>query len=776
MTKDIPILLININTSSTVVLFQSIPISLGYLAAYLKAHGFESSILDDLEDKPLRLGKLKEFILRHRPILVGFSAYQANIERIRLYAKYVKSIDDSIKIIIGGPQAHFMPTDAFLDLKYVDIICRSEGEVVVLDVIKALSKNEPLSEVKGISYMERNALYDNQLLEGFEDLDTYPSPYLSEVLDLSQKDVAMLITSRGCVYRCIFCYTPRASGFKIRFHSAERVIDEIKYCIKRGIRQFWFADPNFSFSSRRLETLMDEILKQNLQISFWCQTRYDLVNESILKKMKRTGLSTIAYGLESASEPVLKTTKKNADLKKLPHMVRLTQSLGIDVELFTMYGLPGETLDDARKTLNFVKNHNIVMEGNAGSQQLEIYFGSEIHENYERYGIIPTKSHKPRYLSIGTDFETTTLSSNDIEKIRAIWLLNTTYFHAEFTSKRDVFALLSFLIHYSGYLKEEYEYYLYLTELLKEIEEYDLMYQTLKSYEDHADLDIDWLSDLVRQLTLYQETQDRTDYGFRVLFDCRGYIDDQLVENLSGNLQSLVIGSGESIPEFEEELLNLRGGEQKKFDVRFPESYPDKDLKNRDVVFHVKVHKAYRPVFVNDIEEIPKLGLASDYNSLILHSFKEKNPVLYFLYLKSLDVNGLMKKPGLLLDLIDKYLEMGKIDRALTLTKNSAEDRNLKPRLAHTFKKHGLYRVALGLYSGSEYRGYEVKLGEAICHFHLKDYDQALEILNEIYNENDIQVLYYLKELYRMRHEVERLRNLREKILDAKIQTLLSKE
>jgi len=776
MSKDIPILFININTPSNITSFQSIPISLGYVAAYLKINGFDSYILDDLEDKTLRLGELKQFILEHHPILVGFSAYQANIERIRLYAKYIKSIDSKIRVIIGGPQATFMPTDGLLDLKYVDIICRSEGEGVMLDVVRSLCNNDSLSKVQGISYVEGDVLYDTELSKGFEDLDKYPSPYLLDIIDLSQKEAAMVITSRGCVYHCIFCYTPRASHFKIRFYSIERVMDEIRHCIEKGITRFWFADPNFSFSPKRIERLMDQILTENLKISFWCQTRYDLVNESLLRKMKRAGAATIAYGLESASKPILKGTKKNLDVERLPQVVKLTQSLGIDVELFSIYGLPGETLDDARKTLNFVKGHGIVMEGNAGSQQLEIYFGTELHQNYASYGIIPTKSHKPRYLSIGTDFETTTLSSKDIAKIKAIWLMNTSHFQEEFASKRDVFALLSFLVHYSSYLKGEYEYYFYLTELLKEMEEYDLIYQSLKSCRDDASLHNNWLNDFIRQLTFYQEIRDRIDYGFKVLFDCSGYIGGQLVGSASGHFQSLTIGSGAFIPEFEEELLSLREGEEKTFNIRFPEDYFDKNLRECDVLFQVKVHKAYKPVFVNDIEEIPKLGIRNDYSSLNLASFKEKRPVLYFLYLKSLDKKHLMKKPDLLLDLIDRYLEVGKINQALTLSNHFSGNGNFKTGLAHIFKKHKLCKVALELYSGGESKGYEIKLGEAICYFHLKHYNQSLKILHEIYNENDIRFLYYLQEIHRIKNEVEKMKELREKILDLKIQILLSKE
>lgn len=776
MNRDIPILLINVNTSSPKSLFQSIPISMGYIAAYLKAHGFESRILDDLEDKTLRLRELKELILKHHPILVGFSAYQANIERIKLYAKYIKSIDGGIKIVIGGPQATFMPTDALLDLRYVDIICRSEGEVVMPDVIKALSNNSTLSEVKGISYMEGDTLHDNQLSEGFLDLDKYPSPYLSEVLDLSEKDVAMVITSRGCVYHCIFCYTPRASGFRIRFHSQERVMDEIKYCIKKGIRQFWFADPNFSFSSRRLESLMEEILKQNLKIFFWCQTRYDLVNESLLRKMKRAGLSTIAYGLESASERVLKGTKKNLDPKKLPQVVRLTQSLGIDVELFSIYGLPGETLDDARETLDFVRNHNIVMEGNAGSQQLEIYFGSELNKSYKGYGIIPTRSHKPRYLSIGTDFETTTLSSQDIARIRAIWFMNTTYFKNEFASRRDVLALLSFLIHHSKYLKGEHEYYLYLAQLLNEIEEYELIYQTLKLHDNANHLDYNEVNDLVRQINFYQETLEGIEYGFKVLFDCAGYIDGQLVKSLSGHFRKVIVGNGVFIPEFEEELLSLREGEEKDFSVRLPDNYTDENLASKDISFHVKIHKVFTSTFANHLDDIRNLLSENDYSSLNVPPPKNKNPVLYFLYLKSLDRTQLLTNSDLCLDLIDRYLEIGKTDEALDLSEGFVDDENFKTRLFRILEKHRLCEVALDLYSSMKGKDYEIKLGEAICHFHLGRYDQSLKVLEGIYNDNDIRFLHYLREIYVIRDEVEKVRELEERILDVKIRTLLSKD
>ena len=331
------VLLIEINPFAP----ASPPISLGYISAFLQSKGFTVKILALGEDRSISCMSLQQLIADFRPALVGLSAYQGTMLYVIGIARFIKSIDNQIKIAIGGPQATFMPSAGFAQLPDVDYVCRSSGEVTLLAIAEAINEGAPFSDLSGVSYKNAHgAVHDTETLEGFADLDRYPSPYLNGVFDYSPMREAIMLTSRGCPHHCIYCYTPHAFQHKVTFHSTDRVIEEIKWIRKKGVRRLWFADPNISYKWARFEELLDRILTEGLETEMWLQTRADLVNPALMKKMKQAGVSTIAFGLESASEQVMPRLDKQVSIDKVAEAIRLAQSQDIEVELFTMFGLP----------------------------------------------------------------------------------------------------------------------------------------------------------------------------------------------------------------------------------------------------------------------------------------------------------------------------------------------------------------------------------------------------------------------------------------------------
>lgn len=410
------VLLIEINPFSP----ESIPISIGYIGAFLKSNGSNVKILNIGEDANLSKTDLYNFILEFKPRLVGLSTYQRNILYVLAISKFIKAIDHKIKIVLGGPQTTFMPAVA---LKYmpVDYICRGEGEFTILSIIQAIEGSNPVSKIMGAAYKVDGEIAEGPPATSYEELDLYPSPYLDGIFDYKNVKEAVLLTSRGCPFNCIFCYTPHAFGHKIKFHSIERVMDEIGWLVKKGINRLWFADPNFSFDISRVHNLLNKIIKNDLKVHMWIETRADLMDKELVKKMKRAGVHTVAYGLESASEKVLKITNKRIPLKKIEEAIYLTQTQGMDVELFSLFGLPGENIEDALDTIRFVEGHGVKIKGNSNAQQMQLYFGSNITNNYSQYGIHPLKEERPLYLSIGDRYQTETMSYKEILKIKAIW-------------------------------------------------------------------------------------------------------------------------------------------------------------------------------------------------------------------------------------------------------------------------------------------------------------------------------------------------------------------
>ena len=399
------------------------PISISYIAAFLRKNGFNAKILNVGEKTPFSLRILQNHITQFRPKLVGFSVYQRNIFIVLGMAGYVKSIDPEIKVVIGGPQATFMPSSALESSDAIDFISRDEGEIALLNIAEAIrdGKNNPITPGSSCKCEDR-LFHDGPSVESYKDLDEYPSPYLqNDLVDLSNLEEAILFTSRGCPYGCIFCYTPHAFKRKVRFHSIDRVIEEMQWISGKGIKKFWFADPSFSMDIARVDRLMEEILRRDIKAQIWLETRADLINDGLLKKMKEAGVYLVAYGLESASERVLEKLNKNISLEKLENAIHLTQRNGIDVELFTQYGLPNETFADAMKTLQFLKDNQVKIRGNSNSQQMQLYFGTDVFNCHGEFGIHPLVKDAPAYISIGKQYETEHLSCDALKKIRTIW-------------------------------------------------------------------------------------------------------------------------------------------------------------------------------------------------------------------------------------------------------------------------------------------------------------------------------------------------------------------
>lgn len=399
----------------------SLPTSLGYLAAVLKKESHQVRILNIGETTLLSMKSLVNLLRDSRPKLVGIAAYQRNMLMIKGLCKAIKCSCPDTKIILGGPQATFMPSESLEALKEVDFICRAEGELVIREVARALEAGPCNRPVAGTTTrLDTDHWEDGEGIQPPEDLDSYPSPFLEQVLDVEGIEEAIMLTSRGCPYRCAFCYTPRAFGRKVRYHSVERVIEEMMWLSRKEVEKFWFADPSFSFNKRRTQELLEGILARGIRARIWLETRADLVDGDLLDLMRRAGVTLIAYGLESASPSVLRRINKDLSLETLKKAIGMTLERGMEVELFSQYGLPGETMEDALQTLEFVRSM-VPIKGNTNAQQMRLYFGCPISDEPGNFGIRPLDTTRPPYISIGARYRTDWMTEEEIHKIRDAW-------------------------------------------------------------------------------------------------------------------------------------------------------------------------------------------------------------------------------------------------------------------------------------------------------------------------------------------------------------------
>lgn len=390
------------------------PISLGYIAASLASHNIESVICEIDAVTELTGKDIAEFIFKYKPILVGLAVYQVNIRLAVQLAKLIKECNPSIAVAIGGPQATFMPIEALSQMPGVDIILRGEGERVLPELVNCLAFQGDIAEVKGIAFRGEDGIYENKPLILERNLDNFPSPYQIGVFRWKDHSGAAMLTSRGCTYNCNFCYTPSAFGQMIRWHSTRRILDDMAVCVKNGIRRFFFADPSFTFDKKRVRAIMHGIIRRRWKIEIWCETRSDLVDGELLSLMAKAGVKYIAYGLESVDPMVNKVLNKRIDLRQFAETIKMTQTAGIEPEVFTLYGLPKQTRESALMTLRFLQDLGVKISYNSAGQQLFLFFGTDVFNHPQKYGIRLLKKNRPLYLSTGTDFETGWMTKRDI--------------------------------------------------------------------------------------------------------------------------------------------------------------------------------------------------------------------------------------------------------------------------------------------------------------------------------------------------------------------------
>ncbi|MDP2905944.1 MAG: radical SAM protein [Candidatus Omnitrophota bacterium] len=390
------------------------PISLGYIAASLAERNIDSVIAEIDSLTNLTPKSVSRFVIKYKPAVVGLAVYQANIRLALQLAKLVKICDPSIVVVLGGPQATFMPGQALMQMPDVDLIIRGEGESVMPALVNCLEKQGDITKVKGIAFRLDGEAYETAAQPLVRNLDKLPSPYQTGVFRWSDHTGAAMLASRGCTYNCNFCYTPRAFNRTIRAHSPRRVLADMNVCVKNGIRRFFFADPSFTFNKKRVRLIMRGIIKKRWKIEIWCETRAELVDAGLLDLMARAGVKYLAYGLESVDPVVNRASNKPIDLRRFKEIILLTQAAGIEAEVFTLYGLPKQTRESSLKTLSFLRELGVKIIGNSAGQQLILFFGTDVLDNPRKFGIRLFKTRRSLYFSAGADFETNWMTSRDI--------------------------------------------------------------------------------------------------------------------------------------------------------------------------------------------------------------------------------------------------------------------------------------------------------------------------------------------------------------------------
>jgi len=336
------------------------PLGLLYLASSLKAKTrFEVEVLDT---QPLKLTypHLELALAQKSFDVVGISAMSFTLLDAFLTAQAVKKVRPSTLSILGGTHVHLFPEET-IGLDGIDFALMGEAENSLVDFLNEWTQG-PIDQTKiaGLIFKNGEGRIIKNEIKPMSDLDgiRFPQRDLLNIRDYSSllsrgSLCTTIISSRGCPFKCAFCdrpLSPVTSHFRAR--SAKNVVDEIQECVDLGIKDFLFYDDTFTVSRKRVLAICEEILQRQLRIRWDIRTRVDLVDEEMLRTLKKAGCLAIHYGVEAGNDKILQVIKKGFTVSKVKEVFGLTRRLGIETLAYFMIGLPSEVAKDIQDTFD----------------------------------------------------------------------------------------------------------------------------------------------------------------------------------------------------------------------------------------------------------------------------------------------------------------------------------------------------------------------------------------------------------------------------------------
>jgi radical SAM superfamily enzyme YgiQ (UPF0313 family) len=374
-----------------------VPLGLTWIASVLEEHGRSVRIVDaNIEDIDIQ-----KTIEEHRPVIAGIGG--TTVVRFDSFkiARLIKEVDPSLLVVYGGPHATFTAEDTLHHIQHIDIVVRGEGEYTMLELVNRVLAKRDYDDILGISYRRNGRICHNSPRPRIKDLDSLPMP-ARHLLDMNEYRMDMpflenitafsVMSSRGCPIGCVFCSASALWGPKYTRRSPQKVLDEIQLLADQyGISGIKFFDSTLTLDKGHILGICDEFLRRQLNMFWECEVRADTVSYDLLSRMREAGCYYIDLGVESGSPRILKTIHKGITLEQMESAITSAYSLGMHIKCFFMTGLPGETLEDAMMTIEFMKKHWEKISPMPLIAPTSIYPGTPVEIFARERGYLPDK-------------------------------------------------------------------------------------------------------------------------------------------------------------------------------------------------------------------------------------------------------------------------------------------------------------------------------------------------------------------------------------------------
>src|SRR3989344_2134611 len=419
------------------------PINIGYLASYLIKYGYDVEMWDYNVELFTEKG-FADRVQKSNAEVIGIHSKTPTILIADRFAKIIKRVSKNIVVVVGGPHCSALPARTLKEFSQFDVCVFGEGEETLLELCEKIKNNLSLEGTFGIAYkvkegFKRRIIVESRrpLIRNLDDLpfpnrdlisqDKYRKAHVERGIPRNVWNVAEIMVSRGCPFKCVYCAGSLNYDRVVRFRSAKNVLKEIEECIdKYGTDYVNINDDTLTLKKDLLYELCDGL--KRFGIKWGCLTRVDVVTREMLKRMVDSGCIRINFGIESGSQRILDLTKKNITIEQIKKVFRYADEAGLKIKDcgFIVGQHPDETKEDIKATLKLMKEINPTY----ASVTITVPFpGTELNSMMKERGYLNKNENWENFVMFGKKpvWRTKDFSSDDLVRIQR-WVIRRYYF------------------------------------------------------------------------------------------------------------------------------------------------------------------------------------------------------------------------------------------------------------------------------------------------------------------------------------------------------------
>ncbi|SHH74055.1 B12-binding domain-containing radical SAM protein [Clostridium grantii] len=435
------------------------PLGLGYIATYVSQFDYSVKILD-LSIPENTIEDVLDMAVRTQSKLIGISTTTETFNSGILIAEKLKENNETQYIFMGGAHVTFK-ADAALKSGFIDIVIRGEGEIPTKELCDYFIKDKGnLDEIMGISYMSGEEIINNPDSVLIENLDELPFPD-RKFFELDKyPHKGNCSTSRGCPGKCIFCAASGLAGGKYRMRSATSIVAEFEYLKSIGCNHIDIVDDTMTASIKRLDELLNILIEKELGVTWYCESRVDVITKELLIKMKKAGLRIIQFGVEAGNQKMLDCLKKNITIGQIENVFNWCKELEIPAITNMILGQPYDTKESIEDTITLAKKI-VSFEAYVNFTICTPFPGTYMWDHYEELHIKIVENNLDKYTTFFPVIETKDFTANEIRNIYYKASLEVLKFRQKLghLNEKGIIRFNEQLLLASNYAHDQFNYY-----------------------------------------------------------------------------------------------------------------------------------------------------------------------------------------------------------------------------------------------------------------------------------------------------------------------------